>query len=127
VECPFVLGLDDPRNLVFVLFLGHYQVVLRSHLALHANLERSLAPPTERFLYVCVFEHVVQIFADPFSVFVKEPFSGGHPNASEHFNTQGPAGDRADDIDGVFFSAHVVTPSVENVSSFLNVHVVLYP
>lgn len=72
-----------------------------------------------------MFEHVIEVLQTANRILVKVSLTRIHSNTLEDFNTQSATSNGTDHIDCVAFTAHVVSPGVEDVAALLNVHVVL--
>lgn len=74
-----------------------------------------------------MFRHIEKVGADTFSILIEVSFTGNHPDPSEYFNPQGASRDSSNYIDSVFLTANVVSPCTQDVSTLLDVNVVLDP
>ena len=82
-------------------------------------------PLSDYSLQVLSFHQVVEVCAYSLSIAVQELLSCHHSDSLENFYPQSASRNSADHVDGVFLASDVVSPCVENISSFIDIHVVL--
>lgn len=115
----------DSLLFFFILASGVIKFLLGHHLGKNAEMIGILAPSGESFLFICMSEHIPEVVHDAHGIFIQEIFSCSHSNALEHLNSQCSSSDRTNNVDSIAFFTNILTPSVQDVASFLNVHIIL--
>jgi hypothetical protein len=72
-----------------------------------------------------MLRHVKKVDADPLSILVQVVLAGNHSYPPKYLNPECASRNSTYHIDCILFSTDIVTPSVQNVPSLLNVNIVL--
>ncbi len=81
-------------------------------------------PFSDNTLKIFSLHQTIEVIANALCVTVKELFSCNHTDSLEDFNPQSASRNRANYVDSVLFAFNVVSPSVENVATFVDVNVI---